>query len=254
MPGTADDPPPGLTQPPPPAPELLGALGRLARGLSVLFWGLPVALVVCVQSAKGDWFRPLGVVPPLLATALLCYGLNLLGAFQPQERVWRAALERVKILALINAGASPFLYWWNRVPSHPFLTTVIELLMLSGLIFLLFLNPMLVRLTSMLPDETLRAETRLFTTLNRNILLGVLLLLTAYLAAIHLDPSLPDRIMGWLLIVSPWPRQTNSVLYFVGRAGHWLLLFVVLFPLAMTMALIWKIKEVILCSVFGQDY
>ena len=54
---------------------LLGALGRLVRGLSLLFWGLPIALVVCIQSAKGDWFRPLGVVPPVLATGLLLYGV-----------------------------------------------------------------------------------------------------------------------------------------------------------------------------------
>jgi hypothetical protein len=237
-----------------PTPELLGALGRLARGLSVLFWGLPIALVVCVQSAKGDWFRPLGVIPPLVATALLFYGLNLLSVFQPQERVWRTALERVKVLALINAGASPFLYWWNRVPSHPFFNTVIELLMLSGLVFLLLLNPMLVRLTSMLPDETLRMETRLFTTINRNILLGIFLVMTAYFVAIHVNAGLPDQFIGWLLKVSPLSQQLNVLFYFVDRAGQWLVLFVVLFPLAMTMALIWKIKEVILASVFGQDY
>ena len=76
---------------PAPNAELLNALGRLARGLSALFWGLPIALVVCVQSAKGDWFRPLGIVPPLIATGLLYYGLMLLGVFQKQERVWIAA-------------------------------------------------------------------------------------------------------------------------------------------------------------------
>jgi hypothetical protein len=238
----------------PPTPELLGALGRLARGLSVLFWGLPIALVVCVQSAKGDWFRPLGVIPPLLATGLLFYGLNLLGGFQPQERIWCASLERVKVLALINAGASPFLYWWNRIPSHPFLNTVIELLVLSGLVFLFLLNSMLIRLTSMLPDETLRMETRLFTQLNRCILLGVFLLLAVYFVTVQVDPGLPDQFIGWLLKVSPLPHQLNAFLFFLDRAGSWLVLFVVLFPLAMTMALIWKIKEVILASVFGQDY
>jgi hypothetical protein len=36
-----------------------------------------------------------------------------------------------------------------------------------------------------------------------------------------------------------------------GPAIPWLLIFLVLLPLAMTMALIWKIKEVILDSVFG---
>src|SRR6266496_6571796 len=65
-----------------PNAELLSSLGRLVRGLSALFWGLPVALVVCVQTAKGEWFEKLGVVPPLCAMALLFYGLGLLGHFQ----------------------------------------------------------------------------------------------------------------------------------------------------------------------------
>jgi heme/copper-type cytochrome/quinol oxidase subunit 4 len=35
------------------------------------------------------------------------------------------------------------------------------------------------------------------------------------------------------------------------RGGFWLLILFTLLPLAMTMALIWKTKEVILDSVFG---
>src|SRR5207247_10009018 len=82
-----------------PNPELLSSLGRLVRGLSALFWGLPVALVVCVQTAKGEWFDRftelprsptaqslLGILPSLMATGLLFYGLDLLGHFQKQER------------------------------------------------------------------------------------------------------------------------------------------------------------------------
>jgi len=34
---------------------------------------------------------------------------------------------------------------------------------------------------------------------------------------------------------------------------HWLLLILILFPLAMTMTLIWKIKELILTSVFDSE-
>src|SRR5438552_7905824 len=80
-----------------PDPELLSSLGRLVRGLSALFWGLPIALVVCVQTAKGDWFDRfaglprsaivqllLGISPSLSVTALLFYGLGLLGRFQHQ--------------------------------------------------------------------------------------------------------------------------------------------------------------------------
>jgi hypothetical protein len=237
----------------PPSPELLSSLGRLARGLSVLFWGLPTALVVCVQSAKGDWFRPLGIIPPLLATGLLVYGLALLSHFQQQERVWRMALDRASMVALINVGTAPFLYWWSRIPSNVFFTLVVQGLMLSGILFLLLLNPVLVRLTAMLPDETLRLETRFFTMLNRYILVGIFGVMTVYFTMIHIEAGLPDRFMGWLLKISPLPPRANALVYFVDQAKLWIALFFVLLPLAMTMALLWKIKEIILASVFGPE-
>jgi hypothetical protein len=239
---------------PPPNPELLSSLGRLVRGLSVLFWGLPLGLIVCVQSARGDWFRPLGVVPAVLVAGLLCYGLSLLESFQQQERIWIAALDRARAVALFNLGCSPFLYWWSRVPSHPFLTTVVQCLMISGVAFLILINPLLVRLTSMLPDETLRLETRFFTLLNRYILIAILCVLSAYFIMVHVEPGLPDRLLSWLLRISPLPPRANALLYVVDRAGPWIVLFFILLPLAMTMALLWKIKEVILASVFGPDH
>src|SRR5207244_4060468 len=143
--------------------------------------------------AKGEWFDRfaglprstavqllIGITPSLSATALLCYGLGLLGHFQKQERVWRAALERARIFSLINVGLSPFLYWWNRMPSQPFYNSIIDLLMLSGLLFLFALNPLLWRLAAMLPDENLRLETKLFTTINRYLVLITVTVLVTY--------------------------------------------------------------------------
>ena len=222
------------------------------RGLSALFWGLPIALVVCVQTAKGDLFEKfgvfapasliaqllIGVVPALVCTGLLFYGLCLLGHFQKQERVWRAALERAKLFGLINIGLSPFLYWWSRMPSEPFYNAVIELMMFSGLLFLFALNPLLWRLAAMLPDETLRLETKLFTTINRSLIVITLALLAAYLILGRL-PQLPPMFLSFGL--------------FLQRTALWLGLFLVLLPVAMTMALIWKMKEVILASVFGPE-
>src|SRR5688572_7664448 len=87
---------------------LLNSLRRLVRGLSALFWGLPIALVVSVQTAigRGEWLKPLGFVPVVLVMALLCYGTHLLGRFQSQERVWIYALERARLVALVNVGLS----------------------------------------------------------------------------------------------------------------------------------------------------
>ena len=76
---------------PDPAPnaELLRSLGRLVRGLSALFWGLPITLIVCFHTAKAESLKTFGIVPPLVTTGLLAYGLWQLGDFQKQERVWR---------------------------------------------------------------------------------------------------------------------------------------------------------------------
>ncbi len=233
---------------------LLGSLGRLVRGLSLLFWGLPIALVVCIQSAKGDWLRPLGIVPPLIATGILLQGVFLLGGFQRQERPWMTVLDRTRLVALTNVGLSPFLYWWNRVPSHPFLTSMVELLTLTGLCFLILLNPLLRRLTAMLPDEALRAETRLFTAFNRYVLWFVFIGVAGCFISTRIDPSIPDRVIGWWIKVSPLPPAANAMFYLLDHNGALVTLFILLLPVAMTMALVWKVKEVILASVFGPGH
>ena len=101
-------------------PDLLRSLGRLVRGLSALFWGMPVALIICFHTARSASALGFGVTPPLVCTAWLFYGLWLLGGFQPQERIWVKALDRARVIALINFGISPFLFWWNRMPGQPF--------------------------------------------------------------------------------------------------------------------------------------
>src|SRR5882724_3774621 len=147
-------------------PDLLRSLGRLVRGLSALFWGLPLALLVCVQSAKMDWILSLNIFPALVATGLLLFGLFQIGGFQKQERPWRSALDRAKLLALINCGLSPFLFWWNRFPDNAFFTLTLAIFAVSGVLFLFSLNRVLLRLGDMLPDQSLRHEVRQFTALN----------------------------------------------------------------------------------------
>jgi hypothetical protein len=100
---------------PDPAPnaELLRSLGRLARGLSALFWGLPTLLIVSVRTARAEWLAPWAMVPILALDGLLLIGLWQMSSFQKQERPWRAALDRAKLLGLVNLGLGPFLYWWK---------------------------------------------------------------------------------------------------------------------------------------------
>jgi len=219
-----------------PNPELLHSLGRLVRGLSALFWGLPVTLIVCIGTGAFAWFPIYGVVPPIAATGLLLFGLWQLDSFQKQERPWRNSLDRAKMLALVNLGLSPFVFWWNRHPESHFYDASLAALILSGWLFLFTLNTVLLRLGAMLPDETLRYETRQFTSVNQILLL----LLLAYVGLRIVVARIPHL-----------PAQFAPLLNLWDRAGLLLLGLLGLLPLAITMALIWKTKEVILDSVFG---
>jgi len=219
-----------------PNADLLRSLGRLVRGLSALFWGLPAALIICFYTARADGLKSFGMAPPIGATGLLVYGLWLLGAFQRQERVWRNALDRARLLSLINCGLSPFLYWWNRLPHHPFYTVMVVLFALSALLLVASVNLVLQRLSAMLPDEGLRIETKQFTTLNLNLLLATLIA-----ALFYFGLGQAQGIPRWLGIIAA----------IMDRGSFWFLIVLVLLPLAMTMALLWKTKEVILESIFN---
>jgi hypothetical protein len=113
---------------------------------------------------------------------------------------------------------------------------MVMLLVMSAMLFLGSVNLVLRRLGAMLPDEALRHETRQFTALNLNLLFATLVLALIYVGLGHFD-ELPF-----------WMSVAMNV---VERGGLWFLILLVLLPLAMTMALLWKTKEVILEIVFS---
>jgi hypothetical protein len=217
--------------------ELLRSLGKLTRGLSALFWGLPASLIVCAETARIELLKPIGIVPALAVNALLLFGLWQMSDFQKQERPWRNALDRAKLLGLVNLGLCPFLYWFNRMPEQPFFHAVILVFVLSALLFLFNLNVVLKQLGAMLPDETLRHETRQFTLVNR----WLLVCWPAFVAVTIVVPQIFDL----------YARFDPKFSFLIQRVEIAVFLFLGLAPLAITMALIWKTKETILDSVFG---
>ena len=217
--------------------ELLRSLGKLARGLSALFWGLPAWLIISAETVRADALGPVGIIPALVVNLLLLYGLAQLGNFQKNERPWRNALDRVKLFGLINLGLCPFLFWFSRMPDQPFFRNSIFALVLSALLFLFNLNIVLRQLGAMLPDETLRQETRQFTVLNRWLLVAWLVFLIA--------TAVVPQVVNFSARFSP------QFLLWLQHVSTTLLLCLGLSPIAITMALVWKTKEVIFDSVFG---
>jgi hypothetical protein len=220
-----------------PDPQLLRSLGRLARGLSALFWGLPAWLIVSVETARVETANPFGLVPALALNILILFGLWQISAFQSQERPWRRALDRATLPAVVNLGLCPFIFWYSRMPEQPFFDCAIGVLVLSAVVFVFNLNLVLRQLGAMLPDETLRQETRQFTALNR-------WLIVAWLAVVLAINSLPWLVDRYLHVSPNW-------LFVLRHLELTILLFLGLAPFAITLALIWKAKEVILDSVFG---
>ena len=84
-------------------------------------------------------------------------------------------------------------------------------------------------------------ETKQFTAWNLNILLALFVL-----GAMHFAIGTVRELPLWLAQIPFLSDPTSQ--YF-----QWLLLMLALLPLAMTMALLWKTKEVILDSVFGAE-
>ena len=117
-----------------------------------------MVLISSVQSQSLGGARELALIIPCLTNGLLVFGLTQLTHFNPQERIWREAIDRAKVLAIVNVGLSPFLYFWARLPEVPLYAIAVDLLYLSSLLFLYNFNLVIYRLTTMLPDESLRGD------------------------------------------------------------------------------------------------
>jgi hypothetical protein len=97
---------------------------------------------------------------------------------------------------------------------------------------------MLRRLAAMLPDEILRIETRLFTKMNNYMLVAT------------------GLIFGGFFILrrfQNFPRFIYYLLTLLDQGALWIIMFMILLPIAITMFLTWKIKELILASIFNAE-
>lgn len=240
---------------------ILPAVGQAVRGLSALFWGLPLALLACAKVTLGETWRVFGgfftlpfrvpegwrwlfntvaaCLPALAALLLVLLGLRMLSRFQSQERPWRAALDRARIFNLLLLALTPFAYWWNLAPREPMFFQSVTLFALAGIGFLLTLNQVLARLALMIPDEVLRSDTRLFSRVNRHLILLLGALFLMEIAGAVLGTRLPLAVLVFLNDLS--------------ESRHLLLVVLALLPTALTMTLLWRAKETLFASVFRAD-
>lgn len=216
--------------------SVIPSLARVVRGLTLLFWAVPGMLLASTACALDIGWRQFGHAPPVIAAVLLVFGIMQFRHFQPQEAIWTAARHRALLLALMLLALSPLPVWWSRVPQEGFFGQGLLLLSVTGVFFLIALNDVLLRLAAMLPDQALRSETLFFTRLNTRLLLAIL-------AGVLLWLGLPY-----------WTDPPESIIrlqFLLEFTRPWLFVMALLLPVALTMTLLWKTKEVILHSVFG---
>ena len=94
---------------------------------------------------------------------------------------------------------------------------------------------MLRRLAAMLPDEMLRTQTRTFASWNTWMLAAALGGVSVYLALTDFQGA---------------PRLIGRRLAGLQTIVEWMILFLTLTPVAVTLALLWRIKEAILTGLF----
>lgn len=220
-----------------PDAELLHSLRKLASGLTALFWGLPAMLLISAETARAEYLNPVEIVPALVANLVLLFGIRQMGSFQKQERPWRNALDRAWLVGFVNFGLCPFLFLFNQMPWQEYFRWAMVILAVSSLLFLFNLNVLLQQLGAMLPDETLRQDMNHFTALNRWLLGVFLLYIVAGIGIALRYPDLPQKLgpESWGAFV-----RLNIVISFL----------LGLSPLAITMGLLWKTREVIFDGVF----
>ena len=235
-------------------PDLMHALRKLVRGLEVLFWALPAALVVCVAESVSLEWQSWGVVPLVLVMGLLWYGASRLKAFQPAESVWQSTVTITELLALALVGLAPFLHWFHHVPEIPteYLTSgqkhisyCLVVFCSATIMFLLNLNHAIARLAAMLPDPVLRSHTRFLVITN--------FILFVPLLALMLLPQFSFAIFDVLVRNAPGLAEAAvnpfGVEAWLQSAALWLAALIV----ATTMAMLWKTKEVVLNGVFSLE-
>lgn len=213
----------------------IGLTGVL-RGLSALFWGLPLALLAFARHFLALIPTLYDLVLPTVASGLVLFGLVRMAPYQRGERVWQSALLISQMLALLVVGLSPFLFLWSRMPSVDFFARAVAVLLGVALVFLVALMGSLERLAAMMPDDTVRGDARLF----RGLTAYVVLVLAGVSVTLYWRIA-PGHLSEFLEI----PKQP------LGLGRQAILLLLILVPVAMAMAVTWKLKEVVLAAVVG---
>ena len=241
-----------MTETAPLSSNLMPSLRQLVRGLELLFWALPITLLVCVQEILAPAWESWGIMPLILSTGTLWFGVSRLRQFHPKEQIWQSAVRLTEVLALLMAGLVPFLHWIQALPElsasgysagqkHIIYSTII--FCTASIMFVLNLNHLLTRLGAILPDPVLRADIKLFVMMN-------FILFFPMLAAMWCC-RLSNELYSVLYYKAPGLAESFGNAVGLQELLQGMVLWIAILIIATTMTMIWKAKEAVLNGVFS---
>lgn len=168
---------------------------------------------------------------PFAATCVVLFATHLLARVEFSDTQWNVTTDRCRVFALVATGMSPFIYWWARIPEQPFFLAAMHGLILVAIVLLLGLNRLLVELAGHLNNDLELQEAKLFAGVNRWLLTNTLVVTILFFIVYRLR-SLPSSIANFVGVID--------------QAGLFIALFLIVLPLALTMTIVWKLKEAVL--------
>lgn len=205
-------------------------LVALAQGLSCWLWGIPAAVLLSIREMPFEWGMPFQV--PLFAVPYL---LVLVGAFK-MARIrscgdrWRSEARRALGLCLFALYLAPFLFWWRRWPQSVYLMGNVWVLIACGIALLAQVNRLVRSLGAALGDPALAAEAELFR------------------AVVWIVLGLPTLAAFVYVIAASFRTGEHVTLRFEAAllaTPSWGLALL-LVPLSITLALVWRAKDLAL--------
>lgn len=191
-------------------------------------WVLPVAVVVCVQTARHTAWQGHGPWPVVVVTGWLWWTLTRLVRAAEAPQALARSVRRGRLLALMLWGLSPFLHWHARVPDHPWFSFMTLAAGLTGWLLLIECNRIIPRVLEACPDLGVMHEVNAFCRLNRALFVSGGILWAGL--------QILSRAMPTWEGMERWPPAWRHV-----EAPLWTLFLVT--PLALTLVGLWKTRQ-----------
>lgn len=134
----------------------------LAKGFSLIFWGLLLAMILFFGNASVEVFHVVRIPAYVVGSALAAWGVWMLSDAGAISGPWHRHVRATLILVSLQIYFAPFVEWWKLSPHKMiYLVNVIGLLLVS-MLTLFYVNRLAADLFRRLQNRSGRIEAWVF--------------------------------------------------------------------------------------------